>query len=218
MATRQTSLSALVTSLAGQIALINGPPGTNKTILCHRWIIDGLKSGESAVIVCVRTTAKHILNELDRIEPMAKYLKSGTLRFIDLVAARDPSPEKSPNTVILQSVTDLMGLSAELDVCSRNAANIRFLIDTVSFLMLYNNSAFVIDVLQTAAIRVASRNQNMLILNQEGVLESSIYSTLEALATTVFETAVYEVDGKPTPLVRVKFGPTKSASNWVEIK
>ena len=217
MSIQQTSLSSLVSALHGQGVLLTGPPGTRKQELAHRWMLEGLRAGDTAVFVCIRTTAQNVLRELNALEPVGQYLDAGQLKFIDMVAARDTLAEIPPNTTKLQGVTDLMGLSGQFDRYSRENPNARFLIDPVSFLLLYNNPAFAVDMLQTATIRMASRNQTLLMINHEGVLSDQLNATLEALSTTVFESAIYEVDGNPSSLLRVKFGPTRTESGWIEI-
>ena len=132
----------------GSVNLVSGAPGTGKTIFGCQFINEGLKSGESAVLITLEegmSKVKKIMN-LHNMNP-SKYIDEGKLYIIDL---GEPNPEggkqasttfmditdfvknllqfSAPQRIVVDSLSPLVQSSGSIDQYRKDLSNFcRFL-------------------------------------------------------------------------------------------
>ncbi|NPD87490.1 MAG: hypothetical protein HGN29_02120 [Asgard group archaeon] len=214
----KTSIDILVQNIERSLILMLGESGTAKEEIAFRFLEDGLAKKETVLVVLFSHSSFDYLEELKKREiAVDKYLKDGTLNFIDAISFRSIPKEKPPNTIILENASDLLALSINLNDISLKTTKLRIIFDQLSLIALYNSAMQVVNFLQSLAARVRQRNQSALMLLDTGVIDDQTEKTLHTIVDMVVETKRTEEPSGVQQLVRIKFAKHKYEPRWVQV-
>ncbi len=215
----KTRIDILTSSIESSLILLTGESGTSKKEIMYRFIEDGLNKGESILMILFATSATEALDEIKkRVDNVDKLTNEGKINFIDVFSFRSLPKEKIPNTIMVEKQNDILTISVTLNEISREHHKLRVVFDQFSLLMLYNEPMQVINFIQTVAARVRQRNQSVLLVLDNGVMDEKIERTLQSIADMMVETKRDEnAETGPTQLIRVKFSKYEYEPRWVKV-
>lgn len=214
----QTRIDILVKSVDSSLILMAGESGTSKEVLATRFIEDGIKKGETVLVVLFAQSAEDYVDQLkDSITGLQTHIDTGKIHFIDSLSYRSIPEVKPKNTFFLEHASDLITLSVTIDELSKKAPKLRIVFDQLAILMLYNRPMQVLNFLQTLAARIRQRKQTALLLLDSGVIDEKTENTLHTIVDMVVETQRKDEPESIQQLVRIKFARNEYESRWVQV-
>ena len=214
----KTSIDILVQNIESSLILMLGESGTAKEEMAFRFLEDGLAKKESVLVVLFAHSSDDYIEELKKREvAVEKYLKDGTLNFIDAISFRSIPKDKPKNTIMLENASDLLALSINLNDISLKTTKLRVIFDQLSLITLYNPTMQVVNFLQSLAARIRQRKQSALMVLDTGVIDEQVEKTLHTIVDMVVETKRTEESSGVQQLVRIKFAKHKFEPRWVQV-
>jgi KaiC/GvpD/RAD55 family RecA-like ATPase len=214
----QTRIDILVKSVESSLILMAGESGTTKEVLCTRYIEDGIRKGETVLVVLFAHSAEDYIEQLKAdIVGLQTHIDTAKIHFIDSLSYRSVPEEKTKNTFFLEHASDLLTLSVTINELSKNSKKLRVVFDQLAILMLYNKPMQVLNFLQTLAARIRQRKQSALLLLDSGVIDEQTENTLHAIVDMVVETQRKEDPEGINQLVRIKFARDEYEPRWVQV-
>ncbi len=215
----QTTIDVLVQKTENSLILISGESGTAKDELAYRFIEDGIKQDEAILCVLLSHSVQEYLDKIkEKTDKVGEYIASGRLNFIDCFTFRAIPKEKLPNTTVMGTANDLLGLSVKINELSHQSERLRIVFDQISVLMIYNSPMHVVQFIQTLAARVRQRGQSALLVLDTGVIDAKIEKTLQSVVDTFVETSRRDSSEGTKQLVRIKFSKYEFEPRLVQIE
>ena len=169
----------------------------------------------SSIIVSFNRTAVEIQESINTDHDITNALINEQFFVVDVFSYRAGEIQEEPYASYLNSPNDLTFLSIAIEEYASKLKSCRIIVDPVSLLIIYNDQNNVLDFLQTLNARIKSRNQTLLLVADEGVLNERQLALVESLVDGSIE--LRSPEGDDQLKIRVKFLKSKSyKSGWVE--
>lgn len=100
----------------GKQVLALGPPFIGKELMVNRFLLEGLKKRERALVLLTDCSPSDIRNEMGNLmDDYERYEKEGLVRYIDAYSLSKCSEERDPNALLVESPTDYTCLNKALE-------------------------------------------------------------------------------------------------------
>ena len=168
--------------------LLVGPPMSGKSTLALQFIMNGVKSGDSAVFVSTNISSEEVKQNMLSFDfDPQPYEDNGSLKFIDCYSTMLDS-ESSENTASIYRI-QIIDLTKILIVTNeifnqfwKKQNPIRIVYDSISALLMYTNVQTVTRFLHVYMGKLRQRQAIAFFLVEEGMHDDQTLTTLQQLA------------------------------------
>ena len=115
--------------------LIIGSPGVGKTIFCKQFAFNSLKNGDPVVYLTTEESPSMIVESMKKFGwDISNYIMKNKLRIIDAFSYRINAPKKT--RYYIENPENLTDLSVTIEKARKNTTNLRFIVDSITNLIL----------------------------------------------------------------------------------
>jgi KaiC/GvpD/RAD55 family RecA-like ATPase len=168
----------------GSTILLLGPPGVGKTAFCERLLYYSLKNHTSVLYVILDHPPSRIR---DRLKNKGLTCSEGTNR-LTLVDGYSWLIGESEERYRVNNLSNLNDLNAKLiSVLDDVSAPFRFILDSISTLLIYNSENEAVHFLERKIARMKHSNNVSIWLLESGIHSCQFYTTLRNMVDYVLE-------------------------------
>ena len=163
-----------------QVIIVYGPPGPEKSVLAQQFLYGGLSGGEPGIYV----TTDHSPQELRDVMKsrgwgVEEAEKKRLLKFVDCYSWTVHEKDRSLSVTTIPTPSALSDIS--ISISSLLKPNSRVILDSLSTLLLYNESKPVFRFLQVLGSKVKSSSSTIMVLLEEGMHDEEVKVSIEHL-------------------------------------
>lgn len=201
----------------GSATLVLGTRDTGVDVLARRFVLEGARSGEPAILVLTDETADEASGELARIDAdVPDHEEQGLIRYVDACTATVEARDEHPATTYVASGSDLNALTGAMnevqsDVLARHGRH-RVVVDNLSTAIARSDARSVHRFLQVLLGRTRQAGGTAIVLMDPDLHDEGETDLVGRLADGVVET---RRDGDE-PVLQVRGLGLNKASGWVE--
>jgi circadian clock protein KaiC len=168
---------------ANSSTLLYGTPGVGKSIVCQKFMYEGIKNGEKCIFMTFDVRPDTIVDSMKRFgwDPGNK------ITFFDCFSYRMGA--QSPSKYAATGLSDLnqLGMIFEDIINALDGAQKRLVIDSLSTLLLYSDPELVPKFLKDFIATAIAEKTTILMTVEEGVHDSHLVSMLNYLSDGFIE-------------------------------
>lgn len=191
--------------------LVEGDPGSGKTQLCMQFLYQGLREGDTALLISLDMLPGYAINTFRGLGwDITEYREKN--RFLILDCLSGPAGLPTTEKYSLSATEDLSGLSILINKAVKELSElgrIRVAVITLSFLLQKTNLRAMLSFLRIQSARAKALNAAALVaLNRRG-FDDAMIADLEELSDGVIELRLKEgEDGSLRRFLRIKKLPS----------
>ena len=176
--------------------LIYGPSKTGKSIFTNQFTYKGLKNDEPCLYITTDNGYKQFKTNMDEFNwPIEKYLDNNTLYLIDTISdVSEGKPKQSESFIqsYINNPTDIMvKVGSGVNYIYKNNHRFRFVLDSATTLLAYNENMLIIRVLKAYLMRVNEAGGTPIIAYTEESADSIVETMLKSMVDNIIR-----VDGE----------------------
>lgn len=211
-----SGIPGLDRALAGGVpknssTILYGTPGVGKSILCQRFLFEGLKRGESCIFMTLDVRPDTILESMKRFGWNSQ--KRGEIIFFDCFSYRIST--QAPAKFAATGLSDLNQLVMILEdiLGTLKGRPKRLVIDSLSTLFLYSDPELAPKFLKDFLADAISENATVLMTVEEGIHDSQTVAMLNYLADGFIEMK-FDMDRRFLKIAKMQ--KTEVRREWME--
>lgn len=199
--------------------MVVGPPFLGKDVLTRMFVLQGLRQGTPALMVCTDASASEVAMRLTDIDPdVPQYLEKGLLRFVDTYSRTIGEDEEHPCAEYVDGTLNLSAISAAVNAAERKLLETsnshRLVFDSLSTLLAYTNPQTTFRFLQVLIGKTKRAGATSLMLLESGMHAEADVQMLKHLMDGFIEAK--PENGKF--LLRVEGLGVTDSRGWVEYR
>ncbi len=190
----KTGLNKLDSVLKGGIPdkssiMILGPPKAGKTLFGLHFLLEGLKSNESAIYIVTNSFPEDIVKKMESLGLVDNMLEKGLLRFVDCYSVHAGVHKDSTAFIIRvggpTALTEIGIAFAEVVKRIPKKNNIRVVFDSVSTLLLYNNPSTIEIFVQQMNGKIKATGASSMFIVEEGMHDEKDVTALNSILDSI---------------------------------
>src|SRR5581483_9379964 len=155
------------------VVLLNGAPGTGKSLLALQLLADHVKAGGGALFVTTESLPSKIVDRMPELRG------APNLWFLDAYSWRVAAPPGEANVVAVPGLSDLSTLSIRFsEALARIPAPRLVVFDTASTLALHASASTVLKFFELSFAKARAAGASMLLAVEKGVHEEPFMTAL----------------------------------------
>lgn len=197
--------------------LVLGARDTGIDVLARRFVLEGARSGEPAIVVLTDETADDASAKLAGIDPEAPdHEDQGLIRYVDATTATVGTGDEHPAATYVPSASDLNALTGAMnevqgDILTRHGRH-RVVVDNVSTAIADADARSVHRFLQVVLGRTRHAGGTALVLMDPGLHDERETDLIRHLVDGVVETRLEDDE----PVLQVRGLGLNKPAGWVE--
>ena len=164
------------------VVLLNGAPGTGKSLLALQLLADHVKAGGGALFVTTESLPSKIVDRMPELRG------APNLWFLDAYSWRVAAPPGEANVVAVPGLSDLSTLSIRFsEALARIPAPRLVVFDTASTLALHASASTVLKFFELSFAKARAAGASMLLAVEKGVHEEPFMTALSYMCDGVVD-------------------------------
>ncbi len=198
--------------------LLIGPPGAGKTIFCKQFVLNSLNKGKPVVYLTTEESATMITDSMKKYGwNVSDYVKKNKLRIIDAFSSRGNVPIKTRYYV--KNPENLTDLSVTIEEARKRITNLRFVIDSITNLILNVDEKSGQKFMQIITGRLKAAKALGFCILDSGVLDDAFLNFLRIIFDGVIEMDIVEDKSGLKRRMRIfSLKQVKHDSSWHEFQ
>ncbi|HLE95769.1 MAG TPA: RAD55 family ATPase [Candidatus Thermoplasmatota archaeon] len=205
---------------AGRFVLVHGPPFVGKDVLARRFLLEGVRHDEPALVVLTDTSAREYREELAATDPdlRPRTTPGGHVRVVDAFSRQIGVPAPEDGTEYVDGAMNLNGISAavnhaEHEILKEHEAH-RVSLDSVSTLLTYVGAPTAFRFLQVLVGRASRAGATGLLMLDAGMHTEAEVQMMKHLVHGILD---LKAEGGRT-YIRAEGAWLREPASWVEYR
>ncbi len=205
------SIDAIIPKLDGRNFILYGHVGYRREYLTFDFIQQGLEKNESVCIITLTRSANELFEDITNFSESAamsmnEAIMNEQFNIIDMYSFRSGIPEEViPGVNFLTTADDLTALSIAINQVIKKSSSLRIILWPLSLLAIYNETAMLMNFIQTLNSRTKNKMHTVLYLQDDSVLDSLKSTQIESLMDGKLEIKQEDIENQLVEKFRVKF-------------
>lgn len=185
----------------GNVFLLSACPGAGKTTFSLHFLYEGLCNGQSGLIVLTDFSPDDLYSMASSFGwNFEQFVKAGSLRVIDCFSWRLGKPTSRYH---VENIANLNEVSVAIEEARRELTNGRFVLDSISSIILASGVSPALRFLLTLSARLKRDGFSGILISEEGVHDEKVAVTLRFIIDGVFDMKLEELRGEMARSFRI---------------